>query len=130
MRIYNGSMYGRGTISVAPGNELAELGRLEEAQIEEFCEATTDVSGITSRKARTIAVKFEDGAAEVSEALGAWLIESGRAFAAPQPISVPVNDTAFEAYLDSGRPKYRTPVAVGQPLDRDTREYLADHVVG
>jgi len=121
MRVYSSAMYGSGTLCVTPGKKHRD--------VEEFFEVTeADANGVVSREFRSFAVKFVDGVAEVSDAMGAYLLEHETAIvsAAPVPASrapQQIQDANF------GRPSYKKPTEVGRPHHPEVREELArmDH---
>lgn len=120
MKVFNCSMYGQGTVIVTPGKELRDH--------EEFFESETDADNVVHRKFRTIAVRFTDGAAEVSDVLGNYLIEHGHATReAPTEMAQSQNERDFQEYVRSGQPVYATPIEVGTPLRSDIAEYLSHH---
>ncbi len=116
-KVYLGAMYGRGSLLVSPGKD--------EMDVDDFFELETDANRVTTRKFRLIEVKFKDGVAEVSEALGAWLLAQGMVSAEPQPIGQEAKRDITDMYPNDGRPVYPPPIPVGMPLSQEAREYMA-----
>lgn len=118
--VYNSSMYGKGMLLVTPGKDVRD--------VEEFFKEEIDADGVKHREFRLIPVKFADGSAEVSDELAQYLIAHGHATSEPEAAPAQsANEAAWQAYVEDGRPKYPKPIAVGTPLRREDREYIADH---
>ena len=60
-------------------------------------------------------VKFENGAAEVGEELGEYLIRNDMASGTPAPV-IRKTQQELEADGNLGRPVYAKPIEVGRPL--------------
>jgi|SRR5579863_5972746 len=118
MRVFNASMFGRGTLVVRPG--------VDEMQTAEFFETSTDANGVVSRKFRDIVVRFHKGAADVSDALGQWLVAKGHASPEP-PAAIPQPQPEVFYDDNQGRPVYPPPIAVGTPLRPEEIRYIEDH---
>jgi hypothetical protein len=122
MKVYSSAMYGNGILCVTLGKK--------HRHVEEFFEATeADANGVVSRDFRSFAVKFVGGVAEVSDAMAAYLLEHETDIVSAAPVQVQQNPRQKED-ANFGRPAYRKPIDVSRPLDRETRERLADHIVG
>lgn len=129
MLIFCETGYGNGAIFVTPGADLPAdplaavkklLGRkksidpmaLAASKHPEWFKVTL-TEGKQTLQALQITVKFREGMADVSDALGKYLVDKGYAAASPLPIRVPTTVSSWE---DVAIIKYKKPIAVGQPL--------------
>ena len=121
MKIYNHSGYGHASIICSPGNDDPV-----DPQREEWHELVPTPEG-RIRKVRSICVKFAGGVAEVSDALGEYMVAQG--YAGREPPDAPIMAPAAREHEwnDDGRPRYAKPIEVGKPYNPDERAYLSEH---
>jgi hypothetical protein len=126
--IFSAAGYGRGTVIVQPGVDFPQ----DPAWFKETPTSRgSEMGGVPVREARTIAIRFINGAADLSdprhvsgvplvpeiiEKLADYLLDRKRQLAHrnPQPIARRPDEIAAIAQEEQG-PRYHTPIAVGEP---------------
>ena len=102
MKIYSGSMYGRGTIFVTPG--------VDHPENSDWVKVTRNEDGKELREPIQFAVKFNHGMAEVDDGLGRYMID--KKLAKRSPVELPADPVIVAAQTT----RYATPIPVGRPL--------------
>jgi hypothetical protein len=143
MKVHNAGSYGAANLMVRPG--------MDEPDDERWFKLETDEHGEPRRFARKILVRFEDGAAEVDDELGRYLLEKGLASAEPLQTDAQRPPRAAELsagqYSQDGKkvispewnevyaaPKRKAPIAVGSTMTPDVARsqvtYLGERIRG
>lgn len=102
MKVFNHGGNGRGTIIVAPGKDHPETS--------DWIKVGRDALGRETREPVQIAVKFENGCADVPDNLGRYIIDQG--LARKSRLIVPEKRVAA-----TNAPPRRGPIAVGRELN-------------
>lgn len=112
MKIYNGGSYGRLHLMVRPG--------VVEPENDRWFEMIPGEHGELRRRALTISIQFQDGAAEVDDELGRYLLsgkEQHGVSAEPVPFTRPNTDVPREQWEQVYPSAPRSPpMQVGRPL--------------
>jgi hypothetical protein len=124
VKVYNAGSYGRLNLMVRPA--------MDEPKEERWFKLETDERGELRRIARQLVVSFEDGAAEVEDELGRYLLERGLVSAEPVPFAQPAVAGKF---ADAFPTEPRKPsIAVGSTMTADVARsqvtYLGERIRG
>ena len=111
MKLYSASSYGRLNLMVRPG--------VLEPDNDGWFEMVPGEYGELRRRARTILVKFQDGAAEVDDELGRYLLEREQIIVSAEPVPFafpPAVDAPVEWMAIYETAARKAPTAVGQTM--------------
>lgn len=119
MKVHYAGSYGRANLMVRPG--------IHEPNVERWFKTETDERGELRRIAWQITVEFREGAAEVDDQLGEYLLGQGLVSAEPVPFTPPPQPAKFAEAFAPPEPR-KPPIAVGEPLPAEVRGRMTNRV--